>query len=668
MAELGSAAKGLDHDAAKNRLREYGPNELVERGGRGVWRIVVSQISSVLILLLIAAALVSAALGDWPDAAAIMTIVVLNAALGARQEYGAEQAMAALKKLSAPRVKLRRSGHVIEAEAADVVPGDIMLIDAGSAITADARLVETANLRVDQATLTGESEPVEKGASESCAQDSDLAERRNMVFRGTAAVHGRAEAVVTETGMRTELGRIAELIQTVAAERTPLQKRLDHLGRLLVTAAIVIVAVVFALGALRGEPLDLMFLTAVSLAVAAAPEGLPAVVTIALALGARRMLRRNALIRRLPAVETLGSVTFICSDKTGTLTENQMRATRVETLAGSADLGDASRETPAAARLTLAAAALANDATLEHDTDGRRRTTGDPTETALVEAAADVGVDKAELEERSPRTAEVPFDSNRKRMTTLHRIDETDDLWAPLLQGRGSCQASFTKGALDSVLAACDLAWTSDGASSLTDDIRESIRRTHDSMAASGIRVLATAARAWDDKGRLSPEQLEQGLTYLGMIGLMDPPRPEAREAVERCKEAGIRTVMITGDHHATAASIAKSLGVGEGGQLIVGRDLNALSDSQLEAQAEEIGVYARVSPEHKLRIVEALQRRGQVVAMTGDGVNDAPALKKADIGVAMGVVGSDVSKEAADVVLRDDTSRQSWPPSKRAG
>ena len=307
-----------------------------------------------------------------------------------------------------------------------------------------------------------------------------------------------------------------------------------------------------------------------------------------------------------------------------------MRATRVETLAGSADLGDASRETPAAARLTLAAAALANDATLEHDTDGRRRTTGDPTETALVEAAADVGVDKAELEERSPRTAEVPFDSNRKRMTTLHRIDETDDLWAPLLQGRGSCQASFTKGALDSVLAACDLAWTSDGASSLTDDIRESIRRTHDSMAASGIRVLATAARAWDDKGRLSPEQLEQGLTYLGMIGLMDPPRPEAREAVERCKEAGIRAVMITGDHHATAASIAKSLGVGEGGRLIVGRDLNALSDSQLEAQAEEIGVYARVSPEHKLHIVDALVwNGGELVAMTGDGVNDAPALRR---------------------------------------
>ncbi len=655
--ELGATPRGLAPADAAERLGEHGPNELIERPGRSLSRIVFEQLSSVLIVLLIVAAALSAALDDWQDAAAILAIVLLNAALGTRQEYKAEQAMAALKKLSAPHAKLRRDGHIIDVPSADVVPGDIMLIDAGTVIAADARLIESASLRVEEAALTGESAPVDKNAAPLHEAQAALAERSNMVFRATAAVYGRAVAVVTATGMRTELGRIAELIQEVEDEKTPLQKRLDHLGRVLVTAAVAIVAVVFALGILRGEPVRLMFLTAVSLAVAAAPEGLPAVVTIALALGARRMLRRDALIRRLPAVETLGSVTYICSDKTGTLTQNRMRVTRLETIGASVVLESGAGETIPSARLLLAAAALANDAALESDETGERRLMGDPTEAALVAAAADAAIDKVALEADWPRVAEAPFDSDRKRMTTLHRLDRPQQtLLEPLAHDRSPQALSCAKGAIDSILEICDSALAEDAVKPLTDEMRAAIHETHDRLAGEGVRVLAAAARLWDAlPADTAPADLEQGLTYLGLVGMIDPPRPEAREAVEKCTTAGIRTVMITGDHPATAAAIAKSLGVGGDGERILGRDLDSLSDEDLAEKVERIGVYARVSPEHKLRIVEALQRRGHVVAMTGDGVNDAPALKKADIGVAMGVTGTDVSKQASDIVLRDD-------------
>jgi Ca2+-transporting ATPase len=664
-----SAEKGLPAAETQRRLAEYGPNELTERGLKSSWRILLEQFTGLLVIILIVAAIVSVALGDWKDATAILAIVLLNAVLGFSQEFRAEKAMAALKQLAVPTVRVRRDGHVIEISARELVPGDVVLLETGALVPADGRLLESVNLRVEEAALTGESEPVEKHARALDRPELPVGDRLNMVYMGTVVTYGRGVAVITATGMNTELGRIAELIQTVEREPTPLQRRLEQLGRGLAVAAVVIVAVVFLLGLLRGEDWQLMLLTAISMAVAAVPEGLPAVVTIALALGAQRMLKRQALIRKLPAVETLGSVTVICSDKTGTLTENRMTVTvldvlgetqKVDTLlrrgipVADAELLPGERPPVRSLGLLAKAAALCNDASLEPTPEGGYRAVGDPTEGALVVAAAELGLVKSELEGRWPRVGEVPFTSERKRMTTVHLVgvaaDQTDAPWCC-----GS-HVAFAKGAVDSLLEISERVWTGDEDVSLSDEMRVRIVAANDRLAGQGQRVLGVAFRPLDDEPDPADESaLERAMTFIGLVGMIDPPRPEVREAVATAKAAGIRPVMITGDHPLTAQQIAWELDIAADGQPLTGRDLAGMAVDDLKEVVDQVSVYARVSPEHKLKIVQALQERGQIVAMTGDGVNDAPALKKADIGVAMGITGTDVSKEAADMVLLND-------------
>ncbi|HEX2739141.1 MAG TPA: HAD-IC family P-type ATPase, partial [Rubrobacter sp.] len=652
------AGTGLDDKEAARRLEELGPNELEDRGTRSPWWILWEQFTSTMIVILLVAAVASALLGDYEDAIAIAVIVVLNAALGFAQEYRAERAMAALKQLSAPRVRVRREGHVREISARDLVRGDVVMLEAGNLVPADGRLVEGVNLRVQEAALTGESEPVGKDPATLEEEDTPLGERAGMVYLSTVVAMGRGLFVVTETGMATELGKIAAMIQAASPEQTPLQRRLNEVGKVLALAALAIVAVVFALGLLRGVDLEVMFLTAVSLAVAAVPEGLPAVVTIALALGAQRMLKRRALVRKLPAVETLGSVTVICSDKTGTLTVNRMSATVLDVADRTVELGggksSAVADDPALA-LLLAGGALCNDALLEDDEEDGFRAIGDPTEGALVVAAAREGMKKPDLEAALPRVGEVPFDSGRKRMTTVHEVipdSEIPEVLEPILK-EGTPYIAISKGAMDSLLEISSEVWTGEGRTEPLDEgWRERILAANARLAGKGIRVLAVGfKRLWAFAG----EEIEDDLTFFGMVGMVDPARPEARDAVETCKRAGIRPVMITGDHPLTAGYIATELGIAAEGHIVTGRDLADLPVEELVDLVEEVPVYARVSPEHKLAIVEALQERGHIVAMTGDGVNDAPALRKADIGVAMGITGTDVSKEAADMVLTDD-------------
>ncbi|HAM34742.1 MAG TPA: ATPase [Elusimicrobia bacterium] len=651
---------GLNAREAAERLAAHGPNELAERGLKSPWRILREQFTATLMVILIVAAVISAALGDYKDASVILSVVFLNALLGFFQEYRAEKAIAALKKMAVPSVKVRRDSQVREISARELVPGDVVLLEAGNLVPADGRLLSSSNLRIQEAALTGESEPVEKNAHTTTPEDAPLGDRRGMAYMGTAVSYGRGEAVVTATGMRTELGAIAAMIQTVERQPTPLQKRLDQLGRRLAWIALAIVAVIFALGVLRGEDLKTMFLTAVSLAVAAVPEGLPAVVTIALALGAQRMLKRRALIRKLAAVETLGSVTVICSDKTGTLTENRMSVTVLDVAGQRIDMADIlARSSPdpqlgaegstGALALTLTGGALCNDALLE-SASGKLadlRVIGDPTEAALVRAAAQLGYKKAELEARFPRIAEVPFDSERKRMTTVHQDLETK---------LGSPYVAFTKGAVDGILTVSARVLVGQTIEPLTESWRQRINAANENLAQNGMRVLGVAYRPL---ASLPPEttapRLEQELVFVGLQGMIDPPRTEVRAAVRTCQAAGIRPIMITGDHPLTALAIARQLGIAQDARVLTGQELDRLSVQELERLVEKVPVYARVSPEHKLKIVQALQNRGQVAAMTGDGVNDAPALKKADIGVAMGITGTDVSKEAADMVLLDD-------------
>jgi Ca2+-transporting ATPase len=663
--------QGLVQTEAQRRLAEHGPNELVEHGIKSPWRILLEQFQETMVIILIIAALISALLGDFKDAAAILAIVVLNAVLGFRQEYQAEQAMAALKKLAVPTVRVRRDGHVQEISARELVPGDVVMLEAGNLVPADGRLLESVNLRVQEAALTGESEAVDKIVDPLEKQDLALGDRKNVVYMGTVISYGRGLALVTATGMETELGHIATMIQTTEQELTPLQKRLARLGRDLALAAIGIVLLVFVMGLLRGEEARLMFLTGISMAVAAVPEGLPAVVTIGLALGAQRMLQRRALIRKLPAVETLGSVTVICSDKTGTLTENRMTVTvldvmgetqRVDTLLQKgvpvldADLTPGEPPHVRSLSLLTKAAALCNDAMLETIEVGydEYEAIGDPTEGALVVAAAQLGLYKPMLEQRWPRVAEVPFTSERKRMTTVHRCnvsrEETDAPWcdAPFV--------AFYKGSVDGLLEITSHVWAGEEALPFSDELRQRIQQAHDGLAEDGQRILGVAFRPLDDEPEEASEsELERELTFIGLVGMMDPPRPEVRHAVQTCKAAGIRPVMITGDHPLTARHIAEALTIASDGRTVTGRDLAQMPTDELEDVVEDVQVYARVSPEHKLKIVQALQHKGHIVAMTGDGVNDAPALKRADIGVAMGVTGTDVAKEAADMVLLDD-------------
>ena len=666
-------SQGLSEAEILNRLAKFGRNELIEHGKKSPWHILLDQFKETMVLVLIAAAAISAILSDWKDAIAILAIVVLNAILGFIQEYRAEQAMQALKKMASPIVRVRRNGQVKEIDGRDLVPGDVIFLEAGSSIPADSRMVESASLRVTEASLTGESQPIDKHVEALEGDNLPIGDRSNMVYMGTVCNYGRGTAVVVETGMSTQLGKIAELIQTVEGEQTPLQKRMAQLGRSLALAALGIVALVFVLGLLRGEDISEMFLTSIAMAVAAIPEGLPAVVTISLALGAQRMLRRQALIRKLPAVETLGSVTTICSDKTGTLTENRMTVTVLDVMGETqqvdamlekglpvldAEYRPSERPPVRSLGLLLKAAALVNDATLQENPtpDDCCRAIGDPTEGALLIAAAKAGLWKFKLDQRWPRVAEVPFTSERKRMTTVHEVnipldDPSDAPWCD------SCYVAFCKGAVDELLAITSYVWAGDKAVPLDDDLRNRIVTANDDLAKGGQRVLGVAFRALEElPSETNEDSLEKDMTFIGLTGMIDPPRPEVEDAVNTSKAAGIRPVMITGDHPLTALRIAKDLGItGENGRIITGQELSRTSIQELQDLVEDTSVYARVSPEHKLKIVEALQNRGHIVAMTGDGVNDAPALRRSDIGVAMGITGTDVSKEAADMVLLDD-------------
>lgn len=680
-----SLAEGLSSQEAANRLEQYGLNELVETGKKNPWRILWEQMTSIMVVILIIAAIISLVLGEYLDAIVITAIILINAAIGFQQEYKAEEAMSALKKMAVPVVKVRREGHISEISARELVPGDIVLMEAGNLVPADCRLVESVNLRIEEAALTGESVPVEKEANFVAESDMPLGDRLNMGYLGTVVTYGRAVAVVVETGMNTELGHIATLIQTTSHELTPLQKRINQLSKGLAIAAIGLVALVFLIGILKGEPFELMLLTGISMAVAAVPEGLPAVVTIALALGAQRMLKRRSLIRKLPAVETLGSVTVICSDKTGTLTENRMTVTILDVAGHKIDFVEDLRDNPApnlvledeepdlesqemlrrhpALTLLLAGGALANDAVLERR-NGEFEYIGDPTEGALLVAAARAGMVKEQLEETFPRRAEVPFDSNRKRMTTAHEFPRSSADISPEFKkiwnwsgfiGEFS-YVIFSKGAVDSLVPICDQIWVDDHTEPLSQNWVERIMLANDEQAKEGMRVLGVATRTLDKvSSDDSQDELENGLIFVGMVSMMDPARPEVKEAVRLCSAAGIRPVMITGDHPLTAGKIAAELGISENGRILTGQDLENLNSQELMKIVGEVDVYARVSPEHKLNIVKALEEQGEIVAMTGDGVNDAPALNAADIGVSMGITGTDVAKEASDMVLLDD-------------
>ena len=680
--KLGSnASSGLKTMEAARRLAEQGPNELQEGGSKNPWLILWEQLIAPLVVILIVAAVVSAFLGDYKEAMIILLIVVLNALLGFSQEYRAEKAIAALKALAVPIVKVRREGRWQEMSAPELVVGDIVRLEAGNLVPADIRLLETANLQTQEASLTGESEPVDKISSPLIGHNLALGDRYNMAYMGTMVVYGRGQGIVTATGMNTELGQIATMLQAVSPGLTPLQQRLEQLGKGLVTATLVLVIIIFILGLMRGEQLQLMFLTAISIAVAAVPEGLPAVVTIALALGSQRMLKRGALIRQLPAVETLGSVTTICSDKTGTLTENRMTVSVLDVVGRRLDLTsylpkaspwlDAREGQPfilsdqPELALLLTGSALCNDAQLEEipDRPSCFQMVGEPTEGALVMAAAHLGLPKAELESLFPRVAEIPFDAQRRRMTTLHQFPASSSHlpsalkipWQWYQQMGNLPYIGFTKGAVDSLLEICREVWVNERAEIITEVWRDYIMETNNELAQQGTRVLGIAFRPALSDRIDGGQNWERDLIFIGLVGMSDPVREEVQEAVQICINAGIRPIMITGDHPLTARYIARKLGIAVDGQILTGQDLANLSVSELEQQVEAVSVYARVTPGHKLNIVRALQHRGQIVSMTGDGVNDAPALKQADIGVAMGITGTDVAKEAADMALLDD-------------
>jgi Ca2+-transporting ATPase len=657
IGEFGSSLQGLSTEEARNRLEKHGPNELTEKKKKSPFMMFLDQFKDTMILVLIAAAIISGVIGGAADTIAIIVIVVLNAVIGFVQEFRAEKAMALLRKMAAHSALVMRDGNPVTVPAAHLVPGDVVVLEAGKIVPADLRVIESALMKVEEATLTGESLPVEKNVNPLQDEHLSIGDRKNMLYKGTIVSYGRGQGVVVATGMATELGKIATMLQEQEEVKTPLQKRLAVFGRKLALAILAICAIVFGIGILKGEPPLLMLLTAISLAVAAIPEALPAVITISLALGARKMVRQNALIRKLPAVETLGSVTYICSDKTGTLTLNKMTVEEVYVNGnivrdGKSDdhhvsLPQASfRDTRS---ILMTALAVSNDA----GEDASGTAVGDPTEFALYARAKQEGFDKTILQQELPRVAEIPFDSERKSMTTFHRLPEPEvedhGLW-----GEGSF-VSFTKGAIDELLdKSVDMATDS----GLKDVDAEEIRKVNEKMAADGLRVLGVAMRIWEAvPDNLSPEQVEEGLTILGLIGMMDPPREEAAEAVRVCMAAGIRPVMITGDHPLTATTIAKRLGIldHDSRAVITGRELEQLSLEEFEERVENLRVYARVAPEQKLKIVKALQDKGQFVAMTGDGVNDAPALKSADIGIAMGITGTDVTKEASDMVLLDD-------------
>jgi len=626
--ELKTTEQGLSSEEARKRLTLHGPNKLVEKKKRGPIFMLLDQFKDFMILVLIAAAIISGIIGEPTDTIAIIVIVILNAIVGFVQEYRAEKAMEALKKMATPKAILLRDGKTVEIPSEEIVPGDIVLLTAGDVVPADIRLLEISQLKVEEAALTGESMAVEKTLKTIKDEDAPLGDRKNMLYKGTIVVSGRGKGIVVATGMKTELGRIASMLQEEEEVKTPLQKRLKSFGQRIAISVIAICVILFVIGIIRGEEPLKIFLTAVSLAVAAIPEALPAVVTISLAFGAKKMVKQNALIRKLPAVETLGSVTYICTDKTGTLTLNKMTVkehwlSENRTIAFDTDIEN----------LFFTCVALSNDA--RQSADGNL--IGEPTETALYRYALDKGYKKEDLEIKFPRVAEIPFDSKRKCMTTIHKWHNGKFI-------------SITKGATETLLQ-----------KETNTSIHKEISRVTENMAKQGLRVISLAIRLWDRiPSDISPETIEEKLHIIGLIGMMDPPRHEAKEAVGMCRKAGIHPVMITGDHPITAETIAKAVGIieeeiPERSMVITGQQLEKMSIEELREQVDKIKVYARVAPEQKLKIVKALQDKDQYVAMTGDGVNDAPALKRADIGIAMGITGTDVAKEAAHMILLDD-------------
>ena len=622
--------QGLTQGEGARRLAGYGENKLEKAKPPGLFRQVLAQLRDPMILVLLAAAALSFFAGggqDWLDTAIILLIVVFNTVISVSQEDNARKALEALEKLAAPRARVLREGVERRLESTHLVPGDILLLEAGDYVPADGRILWAAGFQTDESAMTGESLPVHKRAGDGLPPDTPLAERKNMVIGGTVVTGGRAKVVVTATGMQTEMGKIAGLLLRQGQGETPLQRKMKEVSRVLSLVCVGVCAVMFGVGMLQHRDILDMFLTAVALAVAAIPEGLPAIVTIVLAVGVGRMARRNAIIKRLPAVETLGCASVICSDKTGTLTKNQMTVLEVWT------------PTPALRDRALTLGTLCGDAQ-----EGPGGYIGDPTETAIAQAAAQAGLEKAALERDMPRRGEAPFDSVRKRMATCHALPNGEALVA-------------VKGAPEAVLARCTHLLGAQGPRPLTDGDRRRIAQVGGDLAGQALRVLAVAQRLQPALPKsMAAESLEAELTFVGLIGMMDPPRPEVRQAVDRCAGAGIRPVMITGDHKDTAVAIAKQLNIYRpGDKAIDGAGLDFLPQETLEEEIEAFSVYARVTPEHKMRIVQAWQRRGHVVAMTGDGVNDAPALKAADIGCAMGKTGTDVAKGAADMILTDD-------------
>jgi Ca2+-transporting ATPase len=694
---------GLTSQEAQARLMKYGPNELVEKPRPSFFKLLLEQFNNFLVIILIVAALVSLFLGEIVDASAIMAIVVLNAVLGVVQESKAEQALAALKKMATPNATVIRDGHRISIPSCELVPGDMVYLEAGNYVPADMRLIETVNLKIEEASLTGESVPVSKDANAVLERDIPLGDRKNTAFMGTLISYGRGLGMVTSTGMHTQIGLIAEMLQSYEEEATPLQQKLDELGKWLGIACLAICGVIFLYGVIRdtqpgiilqsglrsylaAHDKDLvgLFMTAVSLAIAAVPEGLPAVVTICLALGMQRMIRRHALIRKLPAVETLGCATVICSDKTGTLTQNEMtvvqgwvpgKAFQVSGEGYSPNGSFISREQSfdpcqdLATGLLLEGALLCSDAQLELSWEGAGqeiwRIIGDSTEGALVVAAAKAGLDKEELESRLPRVLEIPFDSERKRMMTVHKFQdqqtqadgELERRFSLLFPGGSTRALAYVKGAPDIVLEYCEQILIAGDVHPLTPALRQQVLAANQEMACQALRVLGLATRPLEElpePDRLA--EVEQKLVFVGLLGMIDPARPEVKTAVEIAQGAGLKSVMVTGDYRETAVAIARQIGLlTPGGQVLTGADLDRISDQELANIVEHVDAYARVSPQHKMKIVEAFKARGHVVAMTGDGVNDAPALKRANIGVAMGISGTDVTKETADMVLTDD-------------